>query len=236
MALLAHERNLLKPDDKFLQEAKTVFVKYDEDKDGFLNLHEVRNWGSSICLVTSPHGTSSYGCSVRGRCKKSRREPVQSCAHNFLTKVGWDIFYDAMLRRKIDVRASAVDEVRQAFKAFDRRSAGAMKSASSRFDADIMIGFLTLADVKNAFREVAPHVSERIIEEIFFEFDEDRDGSERACCISFCLTSCVRAQLHAIRANVAARSPSMTASHGLQVAATPLRYNDGALRCWAFLS
>uniref|UniRef100_A0A7S0EF35 EF-hand domain-containing protein n=1 Tax=Hanusia phi TaxID=3032 RepID=A0A7S0EF35_9CRYP len=145
MALLAHERNLLKPDDKFLQEAKTVFVKYDEDKDGFLNLHEAK-----LGII------NLFGY------KPSRYELLRLFGERTLQEeqVGWDIFYDAMLRRKIDVGASAVDEVRQAFKAFDRRSAG----------------FLTLADVKNAFREVAPHVSERIIEEIFFEFDEDRDG------------------------------------------------------------
>ena len=49
------------------------------------------------------------------------------------------------------------DEVRQAFRAFDRRCAG----------------FLTLSDVKGVFREVAPHVAERKIEAIFFEFDDD---------------------------------------------------------------
>ena len=66
--------------------------------------------------------------------------------------------------RAHDCSVGAVCDIRsthlQAFRAFDRRCAG----------------FLTLSDVKGVFREVAPHVAERTIEAIFFEFDDDRDG------------------------------------------------------------
>ena len=52
------------------------------------------------------------------------------------------------------------DAVRQAFKAFDR----------------FCTGFLTLDDVKVAFKEVAPKIQESQIEQIFFVFDDDHDG------------------------------------------------------------
>ncbi|EKX43682.1 hypothetical protein GUITHDRAFT_110482 [Guillardia theta CCMP2712] len=145
MSPLAEAERTLNTDCKFVQEVKAIFHKYDEDQDGFLDLHQTK-LGVINLFGYKP---SPYEL-LRLFGEKTMQEE----------QIGWDVFYDAMLRRKIDIGSSSVDEVRQAFKAFDRRSAG----------------FLTLDDVKHAFREVAPHISERLIEEIFFEFDEDRDG------------------------------------------------------------
>jgi Ca2+-binding EF-hand superfamily protein len=52
------------------------------------------------------------------------------------------------------------DDTRQAFKAFDRFNNG----------------FLTIMDVKAAFKEVAPKIQESLAEQVFYEFDDDHDG------------------------------------------------------------
>ena len=45
------------------------------------------------------------------QAEQVRRHIVKT--HDMKFEIGWDVFYDAMLRRKIDIGSSSVDEVRQ---------------------------------------------------------------------------------------------------------------------------
>ena len=150
-------------DDHFMTRARQVFVSYDPEARGALDRQGAKlAWIAllgrkpSRCelaelLSPAEAASRSEGGRAQGVAPESERESMSP-------RVEWEQFAQAAARRRAGMDGS--DEVRQAFRAFDRRCAG----------------FLTLSDVKGVFREVAPHVAERTIEAIFFEFDDDRDG------------------------------------------------------------
>ena len=150
-------------DDHFMTRARQVFDSYDPEARGALDRQGAKlAWIAllgrkpSRCelaelLSPAEAASRSEGGRAQGVAPESERESMSPW-------VEWEQFAQAAARRRAGMDGS--DEVRQAFRAFDRRCAG----------------FLTLNDVKGVFREVAPHVAERTIEAIFFEFDDDRDG------------------------------------------------------------
>ena len=122
-------------DEDFLVHARKVFDSYDSRGFGHLDRQEAKlAWvallGSrpSRCdladlLRAVPGGRSAE----MGNVGVSHEDGVESMDD---ARVGWAQFAQAASRRRIGTDCS--DEIRQAFKAFDRRCAG----------------FLTLADVK----------------------------------------------------------------------------------------
>ena len=130
-------------DEAFLARARRVFARYD-DGSGHLGRQEAKlAW---LALL----GCKPSRCELADLLEPEPAAPRigdgeerAGAAAGAAGSVGWARFAEAAARRRAGIDGS--DEVRQAFKAFDRRCAG----------------FLTLAHVKAVFREVAPHVSER---------------------------------------------------------------------------
>ncbi len=132
----------LQEENEYMARVRSVFNRWDEESKGFLSREQTKLAAISL-LGTKP----------------SRNELHLFCGpKDDPVGLEYNRFSDFM-REKYSSR-SEDDEIRQAFKAFDRYSSG----------------FLTLADVKSAFKEVAPKISESQIEQIFFVFDDDRDG------------------------------------------------------------
>ena len=127
-------------DEAFQARARRVFARYDADGAGRLGRPEVKlAW---LALL----GCKPSRCELADLLAPEPAAPRGGDGEEgtgVAGSVGWARFAEAAARRRAGIDGS--DEVRQAFKAFDRRCAG----------------FLTLADVKAVFREVAPHVSER---------------------------------------------------------------------------
>lgn len=127
--------------------ARKVFHSYDVQRLGSLTRQEVKlAWIAllgckpSRCELADllAPGENGQRGGVGGEGSTAEEDDAEA-----VRRVGWAQFANAAARRRAGTDGS--DEVRQAFKAFDRRCAG----------------FITLADVKMAFREVAPHVQER---------------------------------------------------------------------------
>ena len=130
-------------DEAFLARARRVFDSYDAEGAGWLSRQETKlAW---IALL----GCKPSRCELADllapehAAQRGGGEEDEAADGESERRVAWARFSEAAVRRRAGIDGS--DEVRQAFKAFDRRCAG----------------FLTLADVKAVFREVAPHVNER---------------------------------------------------------------------------
>ena len=136
-------------DEAFLARARQVFDKYDDERAGRLSRRQTKlAWLAllgckpSRCeladLLAPDHDLQGRSC-TRGQDD----DAIGIISSGSSERVCWARFAQAAARRRAGTDGS--DEVRQAFKAFDRRCAG----------------FLTLADVKAVFRDVAPHVQDR---------------------------------------------------------------------------
>jgi calmodulin len=137
--------------------ARKVFDSYDTQGLGRLDRGSVKlAWMALLGHKPSRCELADMLEQERGRVGGDVRDGDDE--DSGIQHVGWAKFVQAAARRRGGT--DGTNEVRQAFKAFDRRC----------------LGFLTLADVKDTFREVAPHVPERTVEAIFFEFDDDHDG------------------------------------------------------------
>ena len=121
---------------------KSVFRRWDEESKEFLSREQTK------LAIISLTGHKPSKMELHSLCG-SKAEPISVDCNRF----------SSFMRDKYSKQTDD-DEVRQAFKAFDRYSAG----------------FLTLADVKSAFKEVAPKIQESQIEQIFFVYDDDHDG------------------------------------------------------------
>ena len=127
---------------EFMCRAKAVFERWDEESKGFLTREQTK-----LAMITLI-GIKPTRCELHQLCG-AKADPMPLDFHRF----------SASMRDKY-VTQTDDDEIRQAFKAFDRFNCG----------------FLSLMDVKAAFKEVAPKIQESLIEQIFFEFDDDHDG------------------------------------------------------------
>jgi Ca2+-binding EF-hand superfamily protein len=138
-----HRRNeLLKEEADFMAKVKSAFNRWDEESKGFLTREQAK------LAVISLTGNKPCRSEMHLLCG-AKTEPISVDLHRF----------SGYMRDKYS-KHNEDDDIRQAFKAFDRFSAG----------------FLTLADVKAAFKEVAPKIHESQIDQIFFVYDDDRDG------------------------------------------------------------
>jgi Ca2+-binding EF-hand superfamily protein len=135
-------------EEAFMTRARRVFDSYDARGHGCLTRQEFKLAWMAL-LGCKPSRCELADVLAPGEELMRRvRGAVGGCAAeedhaSAEQSVGWAQFAHAAARRRAGTDGS--DEVRQAFKAFDRRCAG----------------FITLADVKMAFREVAPHVQAR---------------------------------------------------------------------------
>ncbi len=121
---------------------KAIFERWDEESKGFLTREQTK------LAIISLMGIKPTRCELHQLCG-AKKDPIPLDFHRFASSMR-----DRYLSQTED------DEIRLAFKAFDRFNCG----------------FISLNDVKSAFKEVAPKIQESLTEQIFFEFDDDHDG------------------------------------------------------------
>ena len=130
-------------DEAFLARARRVFDSYDAKGAGRLSRQETKLAWLALLGCKPSRCELADLLAPEPAAQRGGGEEDEGADHMGDRRVVWARFAEAAVRRRAGIDGS--DEVRQAFKAFDRRCAG----------------FLTLADVKAVFREVAAHVNER---------------------------------------------------------------------------
>jgi Ca2+-binding EF-hand superfamily protein len=130
-------------DEAFLARARRVFDSYDAEGAGRLSRQETKLAWLALLGCKPSRCELADLLAPEPAAQRGGGEEDEGADGMGERRVVWARFAEAAVRRRAGIDGS--DEVRQAFKAFDRRCAG----------------FLTLADVKAVFREVAAHVNER---------------------------------------------------------------------------